>query len=293
MKNTNYKQIIQQANTLAELENIKNDFISECQKRESKIKVSEMLHKIDNFGLAKNVFESITTSLLSKKGGKGLINKYVSIIKENNSLKTLYAYHEGLNENETSISKKSYITEALSIATPIDNKEYIKGVGQIINLISESFKLLGDDFVLNNIKIDENAKMLGDSLVYLSTTKKTIKNINEYISHINKVTDTIVENNVKTINVDSTLEEIVSEMNKKNDNVNINEIFSVEDKESVFKNTKNICIEMISYQKKQNSDNEIVGKLNEMEEKLSKKEYNYDTFTKDMLYMTELQEVLK
>lgn len=293
MKNTNYKQIIQQANTLAELENIKNDFISECQKRESRIKVSEMLHKIDNFGLAKNVFESITTSLLSKKEGKGLINKYVSIIKENNSLKTLYAYHEGLNENETSISKKSYITEALSIATPIDNKEYIKGVGQIINLISESFKLLGDDFVLNNIKIDENAKMLGDSLVYLSTTKKTIKNINEYINHINKVTDTIVENNVKTINVDSTLEEIVSEMNKKNDNVNINEIFSVEDKESVFKNAKNICIEMISYQKKQNSDNEIVGKLIEMEEKLSKKEYNYDTFTKDMLYMTELQEVLK
>ena len=56
MKNTNYKQIIQQANTLAELENIKNDFISECQKRESRIKVSEMLHKIDNFGLAKNVF---------------------------------------------------------------------------------------------------------------------------------------------------------------------------------------------------------------------------------------------
>ncbi len=293
MKNTNYKQIIQQANTLAELENIKNDFISECQKRESRIKVSEMLHKIDNFGLAKNVFESITTSLLSKKEGKGLINKYVSIIKENNSLKTLYAYHEGLNENETSISKKSYITEALSIATPIDNKEYIKGVGQIINLISESFKLLGDDFVLNNIKIDENEKMLGDSLVYLSTTKKTIKNINEYINHINKVTDTIVENNVKTINVDSTLEEIVSEMNKKNDNVNINEIFSVEDKESVFKNTKNICIEMISYQKKQNSDNEIVSKLIEMEEKLSKKEYNYDTFTKDMLYMTELQEVLK
>lgn len=293
MKNTNYKQIIQQANTLAELENIKNDFISEYQKRESRIKVSEMLHKIDNFGLAKNVFESITTSLLSKRGGKGLINKYVNIIKENNSLKTLYAYHEGLNENETAISKKSYITEALSIASPINNKEYIKGVGQIINLISESFKLLGDDFVLNNIKIDENAKILGDSLVYLSTTKKTIRNINEYINHINKVTDTIVENNIKTINVDSTLEDIVSEMNKKNDNVNINEIFSVEDKESVFKNTKNICIEMISYQKKQNSDNEIVGKLIEMEEKLSKKEYNYDTFTKDMLYMTELQEVLK
>jgi hypothetical protein len=121
---------------------------------------------------------------------------------------------------------------------------------------------------------------------------KSMKRYNDYNPQISDP-DTIVENNVKTINVDSTLEEIVSEMNKKNDNVNINEIFSVEDKESVFKNTKNICIEMISHQKKQNSDNEIVNKLIEMEEKLSKKEYNYDTFTKDMLYMTELQEVLK
>ena len=40
-------------------------------------------------------------------------------------------------------------------------------------------------------------------------------------------------------------------------------------------------------------DNEIIVKLDEMYDKLSNKKYTFDTYTKDMLYMTELQEVLK
>ena len=73
----------------------------------------------------------------------------------------------------------------------------------------------------------------------------------------------------------------------------VDSIFETENKEESFNKTKNICLEMISNQKKQATDIEIRSKLNEMEVKLNKKNYNFDSYTKDMLYMTELQEVLK
>lgn len=288
MKNINYKQIIQKINTLDELEVVKNDFLSECVKRENKIKTSEIINKIDNFGSAKHIFENISHHLLQKKGGKALINKYINVIKENKSLKTLYACHEGLNQNNTVESKKVYITEALSIAGQINYNEYINGLSNIISIISESFNLLGDEFILNNVECDKNIHMIGESLVYLSTTKKNIKNLNDYINHINIVTENVIKNDAKTLDVDSTLEEIVSKFSN-----NINDIFETEDKVTTFQKTKNICLEMISKQKEINNDEEIMSKLSEMEEKLSNKQYTYETFTKDMLYMTELQEVLK
>ena len=293
MKNTNFIKDINSAKTVSELNDLKNHFLSECSKREDKILVSNILNQIDNFCSAKVIFESLAVPLMSKKEGKKLIKEYSNIIKENKSLKTIYAYHEGLKENKTSDNKKSYITEALSLESPFNKNEYITGIGKIVNIISESFKLLGDKFILENISCDENTKSIGNSLYFLSTNKKSIKNLNEYISHIDNVSDIIIEDKTDTINSDLTLDEIVSKINENNSSKNMNDIFNAIDKEKTFIEAKNICLNIISKQKKENSDNEVLVKLNEIEEKLSKKEYVYDTFTKDMLYMTELQEVLK
>ena len=288
-----YIQLIKKTNSLNELNNIKNDFLAECKKQENKINVSNLLYQINNFCGAKTLFESLAPSLISKKDGKKIINKYVNIIKENNSLKTLYAYYEGLKTNKNPENKKTYITEALSITKPIIYNEYVKGVGNIINVISEAFKLLGDEYILNNISYDKNSDIIGESLLYLSTTKKNIKNLNEYMQHIDKVSDNLIENESKNIDVDLTLEEIVTDMKQKISESNVDNIFNTDNKEKTFKESKEVCLEMISNQKELNSDNEIINKLTEMENKLIKKQYTYETFTKDMLYMTELQEILK
>ena len=288
-----YIQLIKKTNSLNELNNIKNDFLAECKKQENKINVSNLLFQINNFCGAKTLFESLAPSLISKKDGKKIINKYVNIIKENNSLKTLYAYYEGLKNNKTPENKKTYITEALSITKPIIYNEYVKGVGDVVNVISEAFKLLGDEYVLNNISYDKNSDIIGESLLYLSRTKKNIKNLNEYMQHIDKVSDKLIENENKMINIDLTLEEIVTDMKQKISESNINDIFNTDNKEKCFKESKEVCLKMISNQKDLNTDNEIINKLTEMENKLIKKEYTYETFTKDMLYMTELQEILK
>lgn len=293
LKQNNYIKMIKSIKNMDEMNELKNNFLNECKKHENKIAVSNILHDIDNFCSAKTIFETLAPSLMSKKNGKNIINKYVNIIKENKSLKTIYAYYEGLKYNETPETKKNYIIEALSISKPISYDEYVKGIGDIISVISESFKLLGDDYILENVKHDVNSSIINESLLYLSTTKKNINNLNEYISHLNKVTNNINENKTNDINVNLSLEEIVSEMNTKISTSNIDNIFTTENKEVSFKECKDICLEMIKKQKNNTTDNEIISKLLEMETKLLKKQYVYETFTKDMIYMKELQEVLK
>lgn len=288
-----YLNRINKINTLSELENLKNEFLNECEKRATKIKVSNLLGEAKNFCGSKSMFESLAPTLMSKKGGKNIINKYVNTIKENKSLKTLYAYYEGLKENETPELKKTYITEALSITKPIQYNEYVKGVSDIIKLISESFKILGDEFVLNNIKPDYKSISLDESLVYLSTTKKSLKNLNEYFAHMNNVSNNLTEGTNKKIDVDSTLDEIVSEMKNNVNESNIDNIFQTEDKEKTFREYKETCLKQIVEQKNKTNDIDILNKLNEIENKLRNKHYVYETFTKDMFYMKDLQEVLK
>lgn len=293
MKQTNYMQTISKANTLEELTQIKESFLSECKKREQTILVSNILGQINDFCGAQAIFESMIVPLMGKKGGKSLINKYTKVIKENKSLKTIYAYHEGLKENKTTDAKKAYITEALSLSAPIHYNEYVKGVGEVVSLISEAFKMLGNDYILENVSYDNKAESIGSSLLYLSTTKKNIRNLNEYISHIDNVSENITESKDVTVNVDLSLDEIVSEMTQKVKNADVDNIFNTDNKEKTFCEAKNVCLTMIKNQKEQTNDEEISAKLTEMETKLTKKQYTFETFTKDMLYMTELQEVLK
>lgn len=292
MKNINYKKLIQEAKNHDELNKVKNDFLAECLVRENKIAVTQLLAKINNFCDAKAMFESIAPSLISMKSGKQLINKYINIIKENKSLKTLYAYYEGLSKNETPVSKKTYITEALSLGNNINQKEYLNGVKSIIGVITESFKILGDEFVLKNVSHNETSSIIGESLCYLSSTNKNIKNLNDYIKHIDIVSENITENKNTDINVDMTLDEIISNT-LTTENVNIKEIFESENKEESFKKNKQLCLEMISSEKSKTKDKEVLKKLNEIESKLSNKTYQFESFTKDMFYMTELQEMLK
>jgi hypothetical protein len=293
MNKNQYKTIIQKAKSFDELEALKENFLNECSVQYNKIAVANMLGQITNFGDAKAMFESTIPMLLKTKGGKKLINKFASIVKENKSLKTLYALHEGLNRSESADAKKNYITEALTITKPISTDMYMSGVKNVVSLVAEAFKLLGDNIVLQTVKHDNKSQMLGESLVYLATTKKNIKNLNEYITHMNRVSENITESENCTYNIDATLEELVSEMKEKTSSNTVDSIFETDNKEKSFATAKKVCLEMIASQKSTATDNDIYNKLNEMEAKLSKKNYNFDSYTKDMLYMTELQEVLK
>jgi hypothetical protein len=292
MGKTNFSKLIQNTKTFNELETLKQGFLNECEKQYNRIAVATSLLTINNFGDAKMMFESIVPALLNKKSGKSLIKKYTNIIKENQSLKTLYTYYEGLKENNTPTSKKNYITEALSLGNKVDKKECLDGIEKVVGLIAEAFKIVGTEQTLELINLDKNVKAVNESLDYLVSTPKTVKNLNTFINHMNTVSETIVESDNK-VNLNIPIKDVL-----KNDNKNMGEnvmesIFDDSvDRESTFNNTKAACLSMIKEQCKLCNDSEILIRLDEMATKLNKKSYNYETYTKDMIFMSELQEVL-
>ena len=292
MNTKNYNQLIHEAKTLEGLEKIKQEFIAECEKKANNISTEMLVEKIKNFGSAKSMFESITPLLLSKKGGKRIINNYINVIKENKSLKTTYGYIVGLEENENVESKKNFITEALSISEKINKDEYNRGVNEIKTIIKEAFKILGDEVILKNVKFDDKSEMIPESLYNLSISSKKVSNLNEYFNNIDIVSGVITESKKDNINIDLSLKDIVNEMIE-NKTKTIDDVLTSENKEKSFSQLKENCMKLISIQKNNTNDNEIIFKLNEMENKLKNKHYTYETYTKDVLYMTELQEVLK
>jgi hypothetical protein len=133
--------------------------------------------------------------------------------------------------------------------------------------------------------------MISESLYYLSTTKKDLRNLNDYISHIAIVSENITQNISNEINVDKTLTEIVTSLT--NEGKSLGEIFETDDRQTAFEKSKQVCLEMVNKQINSNNTQPVITRLNEIKGKLSEKVYNYDSFTKDMIYMIELQDVLK
>ena len=291
--NKNIYKIFSNINSFDELENVKNTFLIECEKHHDKLTVNNLVESINNITDAQSIFESIIPSLMSKKDGKKYINGYINILKENESLKTIYSLYEGLKRSNDSDSKKIFITEALSLSKPIDIKEYDKGIEKIKCFFKETFEMLGSKIVLNTIKIDNDSKLIGESLCYLSTTKKNIKNLNEYFKHINIVSNVLNEEINNNIDVNLTLNDIVKNINENSQITDISDLLTSNDKLSTFTNLKENCLKMLKEYKTVATDNDVILKLTEMEIKLNEKQYNYQSFTKDILYMCELNEILK
>ena len=61
-------------------------------------------------------------------------------------------------------------------------------------------------------------------------------------------------------------------------NTDVDNIFNTDNKEKTFCEAKNVCLTMIKNQKEQKTnDEEISAKLTEMESKLTKKQYTFET----------------
>ena len=296
MNKNNYTNIIQKAKTFEDLEALKQGFLAECERQHNKIAMGERIMSIKSFGDIKMMFESLIPSLLGKKEGKTIIRNYINTIKENQELTTLFGYHEGLKDNNTPESKKHYITEALSLSKPLNEKKLVKGLEKLVKTLCEAVDIIEAEEALKSSEISQKQQIMNESLQYLATTKKKLNNLNEYMNKVEIVSDFITESKTeKEIDVDNTLEEISNSLlcKESKDNL-VDKIFNeTEDKEKVFNEQKSVCLEMIKKQKSCSQDAAVVSKLNKMENKLNERSYNYDTYTTDMLHMTDLQNVLK
>lgn len=278
----------------SELSKLQEQFANECAEQDCRLQVAERIGEIRSFGDIKMMFESLIPSLLGKPNGKRLINAYTRTIKENKSLKTLYGIYDGINENTDSNKRRVFMQEALGLCENFDNVQYLEGMRSLSKLISESMRELSPSLVLEKTNLQNTDKCVNESILYLVSNKKTLKNLNDYTRHMEIVTECKAPAVTPSFNANEDIASVLESFKaeKENNPSAILGIFESDNKEETFLNMKQQCLEAIQKQKKSSQDSVTLRKLTEMEKKLEAKTYCFESYTKDMINMTDLQSVL-
>lgn len=306
-KYINLNKQIAESKNISEIENIKNEVDKLYNSHIFSLKLNEKFNTINDmsFGDVKCIFEKISTDLFKSKNGRLKINEFINTIKENKSLMNMYILHESICSPNYISDAKLFLNEALSLIGNINKKDLKEGVNKLSNIISTSINYID----VNDTNIDSifnsETKSLNESIDYIATNKKTIKNLSTYTNKINEVSNFIEEHlpkikisENKCKDIDELTEKLINDFNSKySDKISVNEsdiiktYASTNDKKTVFEVYKTECIELID-SVINNSNEEVGQRLTEMKDKISKKIYNEETLDTDITYLIDLKNTL-
>lgn len=274
----NIVESIEKEKDINKIKLLKEEFNDLVDKHIYELQKNEEMNNI-NFGNIKKIYENISPKLFSTDKGRKLIHKYIKCITENKTLLNLYILYENFI-NLSGNKVKSFITESLSLYD-FDKKSYNIGIDNLRNILKESLKYTnGRDIDLNDI-INEKDKELNECINYITTNKKTLKNLPIFEDKIDRIFNILTEiKSTKETNNDEYISDI-------NENKNINLVT----KKNIFEEYKNICINIID-KLLIKSDDTHSKKLNEVKNKLVDKNFNEDLIDNDLLHLIELKNTL-
>ena len=291
------------------LELVRNEFNRLVNEQIETHKYNDVLENINTLGLGKirNLYESISDTMLESDSGVKIMRKYVKTIKENKDLKKVFSFYNFIdNLDVDSDSRWAYITEGLKCLDGINKRNYKKGVKELGNIVSEGVKISN---ISRNV-IEEcinNTNDVYESVDFLVLEKPTLKNINEQVIAKNNILN-FLDNKTAIVKEscdnEKTNKELINEINEELSEINeswmkelIEDItlnnLSNNGNKVLFENYKNDCLMII--ENIVNSDNEIEdkSKMYSLKEKLSNKEYNAESFNNDIINLAELKSTLK
>lgn len=274
----NIVESIEKEKDINKIKQLKEEFNDLIDKHICALQKNEEMNNM-NFGNIKKIYENISPKLFSTDKGRKLIHKYIKCITENKALLNLYILYENfINLSDNRV--KSFITENLSLYD-FDKKSYNVGIDNLRNILKESLNYTnGEDIDLNDI-INEKDKELNECINYITTNKKTLKNLPIFEDKIDRIFNILTE--IKSIKKTNN-NEYISDINE---NKNINLVT----KKNIFEEYKNICINIID-KLLTKSDDTYSKKLNEVKNKLVDKNFNEDLIDNDLLHLIELKNTL-
>ena len=210
-----------------------------------------------------SIFENISPVLIKTRGGKGRINAFVSLVKEDKNIHNFYVIKESMNGNVGIDNPKEFINEMVAVANEsYDKSGYGKSKDKLVRLVSESILSVPADKISDRIKVDEDIRRMCGNIETLVCGKKTVRNTASRLKSLNEAVDFLSR--------------------KSGD----------ESKEDVFEHYKNECMTSIDEAWKV-ADVNVRMKLTEMKDRISKKMYSELTADDDIRYMKELIETVK
>lgn len=291
------------------LELVRNEFNRLVNEQIETHKYNDVLENINTLGLGKirNLYESISDTMLESDNGVKVMRKYVKTIKENKDLKKVFSFYNFIdNLDADSDSRWTYITEGLKYLDGIDKRNYKKGVKELGNIVSEGVKISN---ISRNI-IEEcinNTNNVYESVDFLVLEKPTLKNINEQVNAKNNILSFLDNKTIvvkESCESNKTNKELINEINEEMSEINeswmkelieditLNNLSNNGDK-VLFENYKNDCLMIIENIVNSDNDVEDKSKMYSLKEKLGNKEYNAETFNNDIINLAELKSTLK
>lgn len=291
------------------LELVRNEFNRLVNEQIETHKYNDVLENINTLGLGKirNLYESISDTMLESDNGVKVMRKYVKTIKENKDLKKVFSFYNFIdNLDVDSDSRWTYITEGLKYLDGIDKRNYKKGVKELGNIVSEGVKISN---ISRNI-IEEcinNTNNVYESVDFLVLEKPTLKNINEQVNAKNSILSFLDNKTIvvkESCESNKTNKELINEINEEMSEINeswmkelieditLNNLSNNGDK-VLFENYKNDCLMIIENIVNSDNDVEDKSKMYSLKEKLGNKEYNAETFNNDIINLAELKSTLK
>ena len=291
------------------LELVRNEFNRLVNEQIETHRYNDVLENINTLGLGKirNLYESISDTMLESDNGVRVMRKYVKAIKENKDLKKVFSFYNFIdNLDVDSDSRWTYITEGLKYLDGIDKRNYKKGVKELGNIVTEGVKISN---ISRNI-IEEcinNTNNVYESVDFLVLEKPTLKNINEQVNAKNNILSFLDNKTIvvrESCESNKTNKELINEINEEMSEINeswmkelIEDItlnnLSNNGNKVLFENYKNDCLMIIENIVNSDNDVEDKSKMYALKEKLGNKEYNAETFNNDIINLAELKSTLK
>ena len=207
------------------LELVRNEFNRLVNEQIETHKYNDVLENINTLGLGKirNLYESISDTMLESDSGIKIMRKYVKTIKENKDLKKVFSFYNFIdNLDVDSDSRWAYITEGLKCLDGINKRNYKKGVKELGNIVSEGVKISN---ISRNV-IEEcinNTNNVYESVDFLVLEKPTLKNINEQVIAKNSILNFLDSKIVvvkESYDSDKTNKGLISEINDEISEIN-------------------------------------------------------------------------
>lgn len=142
--------------------------------------------KTNNFGIIHKIFESNAPELYKTKKGKQIIANYIKIINEDVTLRKQFTfYNEMLSVNDVN-NPSMFVNEAVELSPKFHIKDIVKSNEKLV-------KFIKDNKLNESIEVDENLISLFESIEFVLTNTKCIKNLSSFINAKANITDYINE----------------------------------------------------------------------------------------------------
>lgn len=134
---------------------------------------TEVIGENYNFGKTYNVLKENSEKLYQTKSGRRTLANAIKLIKENKLLKTQFDVYKAFEGMSSNVDIDAYLNEAIQYVPELNKGELQQANKKLYNVLKEG-KV---DF---NVKINNELKNLYESIEFIMTNSKNIRNIDKF-----------------------------------------------------------------------------------------------------------------